>query len=88
MITSVDVVINKQNVGILDKIVELAISVGVTEFDLLHVIPQSNAFRNRDEMFYDVREYLPILQKVFKLMPPRFIWTIASLSATSKTSRT
>ena len=77
MITSVDVVINKQNVGVLDKIVELAISVGVTEFDLLHVIPQSNAYRNRDEMFYDVREYLPILQKVFKLnRHPRFyIWT-------------
>ena len=77
MITSVDVVINKQNVGVLDKIVELAISVGVTEFDLLHVIPQSNAFRNRDEMFYDVREYLPILQKVFRLnRHPRFyIWT-------------
>jgi len=77
MITSVDVVINKQNVGVLDKIVELAISVGVTEFDLLHVIPQSNAYRNRDEMFYDVREYLPILQKVFRLnRHPRFyIWT-------------
>jgi len=77
MITSVDVVINKQNVGVLDKIVELAISVGVTEFDLLHVIPQSNAYRNRDEMFYDVREYLPILQKVFRLnRHPRFyVWT-------------
>lgn len=77
MITSVDVVINKQNVGVLDKIVELAISVGVTEFDLLHVIPQSNAYRNREEMFYDVREYLPILQKVFRLnRHPRFyIWT-------------
>ncbi len=77
MITNVDVVINKQNVGVLDKIVELAISVGVTEFDLLHVIPQSNAYRNRDEMFYDVREYLPILQKVFRLnRHPRFyIWT-------------
>jgi len=77
MITNVDVVINKQNVGVLDKIVELAISVGVTEFDLLHVIPQSNAYRNRDEMFYDVREYLPILHKVFRLnRHPRFyIWT-------------
>lgn len=77
MITNVDVVINKQNVGILDKIVELAISVGVTEFDLLHVIPQSNAYKNRDEMFYEVREYLPILHKVFKLnRHPRFyIWT-------------
>ena len=77
LITNVDVVINKQNVGVLDKIVELAISVGVTEFDLLHVIPQANAYDNREEMFYEVREYLPILHKVFRLnRHPRFcIWT-------------
>jgi MoaA/NifB/PqqE/SkfB family radical SAM enzyme len=77
LITNVDVVINKQNVAVIDKIVELAISVGVTEFDLLHVIPQANAYRNRDEMFYDVREHLPVLQKVFRLnRHPRFhIWT-------------
>ena len=76
-IVNVDVVINKQNVAVLDKIVELAISVGVTEFDLLHVIPQSNAYDNRDEMFYDPDEYLPILRKVFRLnRHPRFvIWT-------------
>jgi len=77
VITNVDVVINKQNVGVLDKIVELAISVGVTEFDLLHVIPQAAAYENRDDLFYDVREYLPILHKVFRLnRHPRFyIWT-------------
>jgi len=76
-IVNVDVVINKQNVGVLDKIVELAISVGVTEFDLLHVIPQSNAYTNRKEMFYDPEEYLPVLHKVFRLnRHPRFvIWT-------------
>jgi len=76
-IVNVDVVINKQNVGVLDKIVELCISVGVTEFDLLHVIPQSNAYDNRDDMFYDPEEYLPILHKVFRLnRHPRFvIWT-------------
>ena len=76
-IVNVDVVINKQNVGVLDKIVELAISVGVTEFDLLHVIPQSNAYDNRHEMFYDPEEYLPVLHKVFRLnRHPRFvIWT-------------
>ena len=77
LITNVDVVINKQNVAVLDKIVELAISVGVTEFDLLHVIPQAAAYDNRDELFYDVREHLPVLHKVFKLnRHPRFcIWT-------------
>jgi MoaA/NifB/PqqE/SkfB family radical SAM enzyme len=76
-IVNVDVVINKQNVAVIDKIVELCISVGVTEFDLLHVIPQAEAFRNRDQLFYDVREHLPTLHKVFRLnRHPRFvIWT-------------
>ena len=77
MICSVDVVINKQNVGVLDKIVQLAISLGVTEFDLLHVIPQADGFVHRDELFYNPREYLPVLQKVFRLnRHPRFVvWT-------------
>ena len=47
-IVNIDVVINKQNVGVIDKIIELAASLGVTRFDLLHVIPQSNAFTYRD----------------------------------------
>lgn len=77
VIASVDVVINKQNVGVLDKIVELAVKLGITEFDLLHVIPQSAGFDNRDELFYNPRQYLPVLQKVFRLnRHPRFVvWT-------------
>jgi MoaA/NifB/PqqE/SkfB family radical SAM enzyme len=77
MICSVDVVINKQNVGVLDKIVQLAISLGVTEFDLLHVIPQSAGYEHRDVLFYNPRKYLPVLQKVFRLnRHPRFVvWT-------------
>lgn len=76
-IVNVDVVINKQNVGVLDQIIELCVGVGVTEFDLLHVIPQAEAFRHRDELFYDPRDYLPVLHKVFRLnRHPRFvIWT-------------
>ena len=77
VIVNVDVVINKQNVAVIDKIVELCISLGVTEFDLLHVIPQAAAFDHRHELFYDVRDHLPVLQKVFRLnRHPRFvIWT-------------
>jgi MoaA/NifB/PqqE/SkfB family radical SAM enzyme len=77
IICSVDVVINKQNVGYLDKIMELAIKLGVTEFDLLHVIPQSAGYDNRDELFYNPRQYLPVLQRVFRLnRHPRFVvWT-------------
>ena len=75
-IVNVDVVINKQNVGHIDKIVELCASLGVREFDLLHVIPQAEAFRQRELMFYDVREHLPKLQKVFRLNGRGFhIWT-------------
>jgi MoaA/NifB/PqqE/SkfB family radical SAM enzyme len=77
VIASIDVVINKQNVGVLDKIVELGIKLGITEYDLLHVIPQSAGYENRDELFYNPREYLPVLRKVFGLnRHPRFvIWT-------------
>ena len=77
LIINVDTVINKQNVGVLDKIVELCISVGVTEFDLLHVIPQAAAYENREELFYDPRDYIDVLHRVFRLTRhPRFvIWT-------------
>ncbi len=77
VITSIDVCINKQNVGSLDKIIELGFSLGVTEYDLLHVIPQAAAFDHRDELFYDPREHLPMLHKVFSLNrhPSFVIWT-------------
>jgi molybdenum cofactor biosynthesis enzyme MoaA len=77
VIVNVDVCINKQNVPYIDQIVALCLSVGVTEFDLLHVIPQGDAFKNRDELFYDPVEHLPRLQKVFRLNrhPGVVVWT-------------
>jgi pyruvate-formate lyase-activating enzyme len=77
VICSIDVVINKQNVGVLDQIIKLGVSLGVTEFDLLHVIPQAWAYEHRDELFYSPREHLPMLRKVFGLnRHPRFVvWT-------------
>jgi hypothetical protein len=49
----------------------------VREYDLLHVIPQGEAFEHRDQLFYDPEDYAPILQKVFRLgKNPRFhVWT-------------
>lgn len=77
VIVNVDVVINKQNVGVIDKVLELCIGLGVTEFDLLHVIPQANAFDHRDELFYDPREHIETLHKVFRLNrhPGFVVWT-------------
>lgn len=77
IIVNVDVCINKQNVEYIDQIVELSLSVGVREFDLLHVIPQGAAFENRNDLFYDPRVHLPRLQKVFRLNhhPGVVVWT-------------
>src|SRR6185295_17947297 len=77
IIVNVDVCINKQNVAYIDQIVDLCLSVGVREFDLLHVIPQGAAFQNRDQLFYDPVEHLPRLQKVFRLNrhPNVVVWT-------------
>jgi len=77
LIVNVDVVINKQNVAVIDRILELCIGLGVTEFDLLHVIPQAAAFDHRDELFYDASEHIETLHKVFRLnRHPRFVvWT-------------
>ncbi len=77
LIVNVDIVINKRNVRQVEKIVELCIGLGVTEFDLLHIIPQGAAFENRAELFYDVREHLPRLQRVFALNrhPRLVVWT-------------
>jgi MoaA/NifB/PqqE/SkfB family radical SAM enzyme len=76
-IVNIDVCINKQNVGVLDKVIEMAIRAGCTEFDLLHVIPQANAYDNRELMFYDVKDHMETLHKVFRLnRHPRFVvWT-------------
>lgn len=77
LIVSVDVCINKQNVAVLDKIVELSLSLGVSEFDLLHVIPQASAYDNRHELFYDPRDHIDVLHRVFNLgrHPGVTIWT-------------
>ena len=57
-IVNVDVVINKQNVFVLDKIVELCASLGVREFDLLHVLAlNKNIVLTRDQLLDQVWGY-------------------------------
>lgn len=77
VIVNVDVVINAQNVEHIDAIVELAIGLGVREFDLLSVIPQAAAYEHREVLFYDAEEHAERLRKVFRLNrhPGFTIWT-------------
>src|SRR5262249_11442708 len=65
-IVNVDIVINKQNVRHLPEMLELFISWGVKEFDLLHIIPFGNAWSEaRDPLFYDLDGNLEHLQRAF-----------------------
>ena len=77
VVCNIDVVLCRPNVGALDRIVELGISLGVTEFDLLHVIPQGRAWENREALLYDPADHLEALHKVLRLArhPSYVIWT-------------
>ena len=76
-VVNVDVCINRQNVEHLEAIVALCARIGVREFDLLHVIPQGEAWKHRDELFYDPALHAESLKRVFRLAraPGFHIWT-------------
>lgn len=76
-IVNIDVVINRANVKHLKSILEKFIAMGVREYDLLHVIPFGNAFREgRDILFYDLEEMRPYLLEAFEFSkrPDVHIW--------------
>jgi molybdenum cofactor biosynthesis enzyme MoaA len=76
-IVNIDVVINRANVKHLKAILEKFIAMGVREYDLLHVIPFGNAFKEgRDVLFYDLEEMRPHLLEAFAFSkrPDVHIW--------------
>lgn len=77
LIVNVDVVINKINYKYLVNILKFFINLGVTEFDLLQVIPFGQAWDNRQKVFYNIKEALPHLKKAFHLNknPNLYLWT-------------
>lgn len=77
LIVSVDIVINKFNVKYMPDILKFYVSLGVSEFDLLQVVPFGEAWRNRDNVFYDIEKEKESLNKAFALSrnPQLYIWT-------------
>jgi MoaA/NifB/PqqE/SkfB family radical SAM enzyme len=76
-VVNVDIVINKGNVKHLAEMLELFISWGVREFDLLQVVPFGRAFtEGRQSLFYDLEEQRPYLLKAleFARRPDLHIW--------------
>jgi len=77
LIVSADIVINKFTYKHLLKIIKFYVNLGVREFDLLQVMPYSNAWWNRKKVLYDVDKAYPYLRKVFDFSTKVnfFIWT-------------
>lgn len=66
-IVNVDIVINRANVRHLKEMLDLYISWGVREFDLLQVVPFGRAYtEGKDTLFYDLEEMRPYLLAAFE----------------------
>jgi len=77
-VVNVDVVLNRVNIPHLADILEFYLSLGIREFDLLHMVPFGRAWNeHRDELFYDPAEMAPHLKKAFALRRRKgvVLWT-------------
>ena len=76
-VVSVDIVINKINYKTLKDTLKFFIKLGVSEFDLLHLIPFGSAWLNKDKVYYSPIKAKKYLDKAFKLSKNEglFIWT-------------
>ena len=64
-VVNADIVVNKQNHRHIADIIDSFSSLGVYEFDLLHVVPFGHAFHNKGSMFFDISEAYGDLQRAF-----------------------
>jgi pyruvate-formate lyase-activating enzyme len=77
-VVSVDVVVCRPNVGVLQDILRFFMSMGIMEFDLLHLVPFGRAFdAERDRLFYDPATEAPRLLEALRMaeLPGVHLWT-------------
>lgn len=78
IVVNVDVVLSKVNIPHLREIIEFYMDMGITEFDLLHMVPFGRAWNeNREVLFYDPVEMAPHLRRAFALRKRKgiILWT-------------
>ncbi|MBU1078324.1 MAG: radical SAM protein [Spirochaetes bacterium] len=78
LIVNIDIVINKTNYKYLEEIIRFYIKMGVSEFDLMHIVPFGGAWKNRKKIFYDPRLHISCLHRAFALQnefPWIYLWT-------------
>ncbi|PRP91247.1 Cyclic pyranopterin monophosphate synthase 1 [Enhygromyxa salina] len=77
VIINIDVCVNRGNVKTLPDLLEKFTSMGIYEYDLLHVIPFGRAYtEGKETLFYDLEEMRPYLLKAFEYSkrPNMHIW--------------
>lgn len=77
VVVNVDVVLCAPNIRHLPGILRLFVGRGVGEFDLLWMVPFGRAWDNRDELFCDPDDALPMLQEAFRFARQKgiVVWT-------------
>jgi MoaA/NifB/PqqE/SkfB family radical SAM enzyme len=78
IVVNVDVVLSKVNIPHLKEILEFYMAMGITEFDLLHMVPFGRAWNeNREVLFYDPVKMAPHLRRAFALRKRKgiILWT-------------
>jgi MoaA/NifB/PqqE/SkfB family radical SAM enzyme len=77
IIVNCDIVINKKNVKYFPEIIDFLLELGVREFDLLHIMPYGNTWKNKDNLLYSFEENASFLKKGIEIGKSRgaVIWT-------------
>jgi len=78
VIVNVDVCLNKANIRHLPELLDRFTTLGVSEFDLLHLIPFGSAWdeKHRDRLVYDIEEAAPYIRHALEYSerPGIHIW--------------
>lgn len=78
-IVNIDIVVTRQNVVFVDRIIQHFSEFGVHEYDLMHPVPFGRAFVNRSSVFFDHRDAAKHLARAFafsrRMDSDYHIWT-------------
>lgn len=67
VIINCDIVVNRQNIKWIYKLLQLLKKMWITEFDILQIIPFGSAWENKDKLLFDnVEDYYGYFQNIFK----------------------
>ena len=66
LVVNIDICVNKINLPYIGEILDFFIDLGVTEFDMLSVIPFGRAWEKKDELFFNIHEAWPHVKKILK----------------------